>query len=551
MNIWNGYSVGNFEQLRLIFWVQQKTLRNVYARASKGGTAISILVSLFWYGGAVLLAAGLAYILTITPPKRFADAFGPMLFMMTCIWQGFPILMGSSGAHIDIRRLLVYPIPTGQLFTLEVVLRISTAIEMGILLFGGIVGLAINRNVPIWAPLALVLFGVFNLFLSTGIKQLLSRLAERKYVRELSFIFVMALLLLPQTLLHAPEGQFSSAIWQKIQPAVALLPWSVAGKLAAGEKDFRAWITLFIWTALAYRFARTQFNKMLRLDESGESKVARATHQVAAASGRLELFYRLPGRFLSDPLAAIVEKELRFLSRAPRFRLLFLLACTIGQMLWLPQVLRVKDTDASWVSENYLTFTCLYAMLVLAENLFINTFGFDRAAAQNWFVLPVPFRTVLRAKNIVAFFFLGLCFCLTALLGMLLPVPHSFLKLAEAVGVCAVYITFMLGIGNLGSVYQPKPVDPQQSWRSNSPGKVQALMLLVYPVMYLPVMLAYTARWASDENWIFFAVLGVDMLIAYGFYYVATDSAVEMAARRKEEMISTLTAQSGPISITG
>ena len=155
------------------------------------------------------------------------------------------------------------------------------------------------------------------------------------------------------------------------------------------------------------------------------------------------------------------------------------------------------------------------------------------------------------AKNIVAFFFLGLCFCLTALLGMLLPVPHSFLKLAEAVGVCAVYITFMLGIGNLGSVYQPKPIDPQQSWRSNSPGKVQALMLLVYPIMYLPVLLAYTARWASDENWIFFAVLGIDMVIAYGFYYVATDSAVEMAARRKEEMISTLTAQSGPISIAG
>ena len=551
MNVWNGYSVGNFEQLRLIFWVQQKTLRNVYARASKGGTAISILVSLFWYGGAVLLAAGLAYVLTITPPKRFTNAFGPMLFLMTCIWQGFPILMGSSGAHIDIRRLLVYPIPTGQLFTLEVVLRISSAIEMGILLFGGIIGLAINRNVPLWAPLALVLFGAFNLLLSTGIKQLLNRLAERKYVRELSFVFVMVLLLLPQTLLHAPEGQFSSAMWDKLQPAVALLPWSAAGKLAAGEKDLRAWITLFIWIALTYRFARSQFNKMLRLDESGESKVARATHQVAADSGRLELLYRLPGRFLSDPLAAIVEKELRFLSRAPRFRMLFLLACTIGQLLWLPQVLRVKNGDSSWISENYLTFTCLYAMLVLAENLFINTFGFDRAAAQNWFVLPVPFRTVLRAKNIVAFFFLGLCFCLTALLGMLLPVPHTLLKLAEAIGVCAVYITFMLGIGNLGSVYQPKPVDPQQSWRSNSPGKVQALMLLVYPIMYFPVLLAYTARWASDENWIFFAVLAVDMLIAYGFYYVATDSAVGMATRRKEEMISTLTAQSGPISITG
>ena len=190
-------------------------------------------------------------------------------------------------------------------------------------------------------------------------------------------------------------------------------------------------------------------------------------------------------------------------------------------------------------------------MLVLAENLFINTFGFDRAAAQNWFVLPVPFKTVLRAKNIVAFFFLGLCFSFTAMVGLMLPVQHSFLKLAEAICVCAVYITFMLGVGNLGSVYQPKPVDPQQSWRSNSPGRVQALMMLVYPIMYVPIMLAYLARWATEENWVFFLVLALDLVIAYGFYYVATDSAVEMASNRREEMIATLTAQSGPISISG
>ena len=539
-----------FEQLRLIFWVQQKTLRNVYAGAAKGGTILTFIVSLIWYGGTALVAAAVAYALAVTPPRRFADAFGILLFLMTCIWQGFPILLGTSGAFIDIRRLLVYPIPTSQLFSLEVVLRLSTAIEMAIFLLGAIVGLTFNRDLPLTAPLALILFGLFNLLLSTGIKQFLGRLAQRKYVREISFLFVIGLLLLPQAMLHNQDAQFSG-FSDKVQPFLQLLPWGAAAKLASGEKDFRPWLVLICWMSLAYRFARSQFEKMLRMDESGESGLARSSQKVAAASGRLELFYRLPGRFLTDPLAAIVEKELRFLSRAPRFRLLFLLACTIGQMLWLPQVLRMKSSDSSWLADNYLTFTCLYAMLVLAENLFINTFGFDRAAAQNWFVLPVPFKTVLRAKNIVAFFFLGLCFSFTAMVGLLIPVQHSILKLAEAICVCAVYITFMLGVGNLGSVYQPKPVDPQQSWRSNSPGRVQALMMLVYPIMYIPIMLAYLARWATEENWVFFLVLALDLCIAYGFYYVATDSAVEMASNRREEMIATLTAQSGPISISG
>ena len=540
-----------FGQLGLIFWVQQKTLRNAYARANKGGAILTFVISLLWYGSTALGAAMVAYVLTVTPPRRFADSAGFLLFLMTCVWQGFPILLGSSGAYIDIRRLMIYPIPISKLFTLEVVLRISTAIEMGIFLLGAMLGLTINRELRLWAPLALALFGLFNLLLSTGTKQLLNRLAERKYLRELSFLVMILALLLPQSMLMLRDNAKVLAIGAKLAPLNRVMPWSAAGSLASGEQAWLSWVVLLVWIGLAYVFARRQFERMLRLDDSGEQKVARASHKVAAASGWLEVFYRLPGRFFSDPVGAIVEKELRFLSRAPRFRLLFMLACALGQLLWLPQMMRLKGSDpTSWLSNNYLTFTCLYAMLVLAENLFLNTFGFDRAAAQNWFVLPCPFGLVLRAKNIVACFFLGLCFCLMVMVGLFLPIPHSALKLAEAAGVCTVYIIFMLGVGNLGSVYQPKPVDPQQSWRSNSPGKVQAMMMLVYPVMYIPILLAFAARWAYGEEWPFFAVLGVDLMLACGFYYVATDSAVEMAARRREEIISTLSAQSGPISIS-
>ena len=77
------------------------------------------------------------------------------------------------------------------------------------------------------------------------------------------------------------------------------------------------------------------------------------------------------------------------------------------------------------------------------------------------------------------------------------------------------------------------------------------MMMLVYPVMYLPIALAYVARWATEQEWAFFAVLAVDALLACGFYYVAMESAVEMAEERREKIISLLGAQSGPISIAG
>ena len=542
--------MSSYSQLGVIIWVQLKSMRNAFSRAEKGGTLLTLLVSLLWYGMFTLGAVGLSFGLAKAPPDRVSAFASVVLLIMTGIWQVFPIMLGSSGAHIDIRRLLVYPIPTGQLFSLEVALRITTALEMAILLAGMIAGVTFNRNIGWWAPVALLLFGAFNLLLSTAIKQVLARLAGRKYMGELAFLLFIMLLLIPQLLASGQDTQWAVKYIEKMKPVMAVLPWGATGKLALGNSDPKSWLILLAWVGLTYRFARMQFERLLQMDESGERKKSSATQRVAASTGLLEQFYRIPGRLFADPLAAIIEKELRFLSRAPRFRLLLLLASTMGTLLWMPQVLRAKDQAGSFLANNYLTFTCMYSMLILAENLFVNSFGFDRAAAQNWFVLPVDFRTVLRAKNMVAFVFLGFCFCLTAAIGFLLPVSHSLLKFAEAASVCSVYIIFMLSIGNIGSVYQPKPVDPQQSWRSNSPSRVQALMMLVYPVMYLPIALAYAARWATEMEWTFFVVLGIDAILACGFYYVAMESAVEMADERREKIISLLSAQSGPISIT-
>jgi ABC-2 type transport system permease protein len=87
--------------------------------------------------------------------------------------------------------------------------------------------------------------------------------------------------------------------------------------------------------------------------------------------------------------------------------------------------------------------------------------------------------------------------------------------------------------------------------RNSSGGMVTALLLLLYPVLSIPVSLAYLARWALDSQAAFFAVLAVDLLLAGILYWVATDAAIETAEARKEQMISALTAsqREGPISI--
>jgi len=221
----------------------------------------------------------------------------------------------------------------------------------------------------------------------------------------------------------------------------------------------------------------------------------------------------------------------------------------MGQLLWLPIGLR-RGAEGGFVTSNYLTLSMSYALLILSDILLWNVFGFERGAAQAWFVTPVNLRTVLRAKNLVAAFFLLLCLAVVTVIVIVLPVRLTPLQFIESLAVLTVMATMLIAVGNLGSVYFPRAVDPTQAWRNASAGKTQIFMLLVYPLISVPLSLAYVARWATDSEAAFFAVLAVDLAIAATFYWVATDSAVEAAEVRKEEMISTLTAsqREGPIS---
>ncbi len=537
----------NLAQLRAILWAQFRAQRNFYLRAHKVGVFLSWLSGLLWCllwsgagAGAALLTSGAVRVEILEP------ALVSGLFFVFVFWQLLPVLLASSGAFLDVRRLLVYPIPPGQLFALEVALRLSTCVEMLLVLLGACAGLIINPLTPLWTVLPLLLFGAFNLFVSSGLKTLLGRLMERKWIREILVFCFLGMLVLPQ--LVALKGIPKPAVAQ-LERLVALswvFPWKATGHLGTGHLAWPSLLILFAWTAAAYLFARSQFAGSLRLEEFSAAPATAAPRQ---ASPRLEAFYRFPSRLFTDPLAALMEKELRVFVRAPRFRLVLLMACSMGQLLWLPIGLR-RGAEGGFVTSNYLTLSMSYALLILSDILLWNVFGFERGAAQAWFVTPVNLRTVLRAKNLVAAFFLLLCLAVVTVIVIVLPVRLTPLQFIESLAVLTVMATMLIAVGNLGSVYFPRAVDPTQAWRNASAGKTQIFMLLVYPLISVPLSLAYVARWATDSEAAFFAVLAVDLAIAATFYWVATDSAVEAAEVRKEEMISTLTAsqREGPIS---
>jgi ABC-2 type transport system permease protein len=463
------------------------------------------------------------------------------LFLAFVYWQVVPLLLVSSGSALEIKKLLAYPIPKRELFGLEVLLRFSTGVEVVLVLIGTGIGLLLNPRMPKWAPLALVIFTLFNLFVSAGVRDLMVRLFARKFVRELMvFVFVIAAAL-PQLLLVTGTGRRLSEVANPL-PSVTW-PWTATSELAQGHASLINVVALASWTLVAFFFGRWQFERGLHFDAQEKS----ASSAPPLSKSRLEPFFRLP-RIFPDPIGALIEKELRFLSRSPRFRLVFLMGFSFGLLIWLPIAFGNMASHDSWLSRNYLALVSAYALLLLSDTLFWNVFGFDRSAAQVYFLVPVRIGTVLAAKNLAALIYVVTEVTIIALVCLVLRFPVKPLSLLEAYGVSLTIALFLMAIGNLSSTYNPKATDPAKSFRSGAGRQTQAALMLFYPIALFPAILAYLARYAFDTEWAFGGVLAFCIVLGIVLYRVSMQSAVAAAERRKEAIIEAL---SGGESLIG
>ena len=533
-----------FDQSKALLWAQWRSLRNYYSR-NTGGLAFVVGFAAIWYGLVVAGSAGAAFLLSRLPTAELVQrVVSTGLLMALMYWQVVPLMLAATGATVDLKRVIVYPINARQLFGIEVLLRLTTGIEVLLLLIGGTIGLLLNPQTPFWGPLVFLPFVAMNLFLSAGLRDMISRLLARRGVRELAVIVLVALTALPSLLIQKGSVGKADQWIQFFAQGHLLTPWWAAAYVASGERIGLGAAVLLFWTWAAFRFGKWQFQRGLRFD----ADAARATvEKRVRADGLLEKIYRIPSALFPDPMGALLEKELRFLSRAPRFRLVFIMGFTFGLIIWLPLTFREGPAAGTAFAANYLTFVTVYALLLLGEVCFWNAFGFDRSAAQLYFLAPVKFTTVLASKNIAAAGAVFLEVLAVATVCRLLGMPVSGPKLLEAFLVTLVLTVFLLAAGNLASMYNPRAVNPAHSWRSSA-SKFQALLLLLYPALSIPIILAYLARYALDAEWAFYAVLLFDLALAGVTYWIAMESAVAASVKEREKFVGLLTQGEGPVS---
>ncbi len=528
---------------RAILWAQWRTLRNFYPRS---GVAWTTLIGIVWYG--TWLVAALAVANLIGSPGNVSligSSLAGGLLLVFLYWQVVPLLMAATGASHDMRKLQVYPIPPRQLFLIEVLLRVTASVEMFMVLLGAAAGIAMNPLLPRWGALAIGPYILFNLLLAVGMRDAAARLLAHKRIREIAFLALILCAALPQ-LFAAHGGRMVGPLRAIIEGGTASAwPWSAAANLAQGREAVHSLAYLLSWCVIAAAFGLWQFTASFSFDP----QVAGARqYKPMGGPGPLERLYRLPSVLLRDPLGALVEKEVRFLTRSPRFRLVFLMGFTFGLVMWLPIAIGRGGASQSFLGGNYLTVVSVYSLLLLSEVCFWNSFGFDRSAAQFYFLAPVPFSQVMIGKNLSALLFIALEIGLVTAVCAVLGMPIDPVKLAESFSVAGVISIFLLGGGNLLSVHQARGVNPDSPFRSTAAGRVQAVLFVVYPVAFVPAALAYLARWAFASEAAFFGVLIFDAIAGVIAYRIALDSAVRAAERTKETFVAALAAADGPIA---
>jgi ABC-2 type transport system permease protein len=528
-------------------WRSQRAFGLGVKRAT---TWFALLIGLVYYGFWAALAFGAGAFFARVADAALLNLTLPSVLMgIVLYWQIAPVVTASMGSSLDLKKLLAYPVPHQKLFVVELLLRITTVGEMLLVSIAVAVGVALNplsgRLGAVRAVAALILLIAINVFFGSGMRSLIERLLRNRRARLALFLLFIITAVTPQILL---ASHFDFARLGAYAPVAVFYPWGALAHLMLGATPARAAGLSIIFTLLAFRFGRWQFFHGLRY--AGDETPARASAASEATSRRLDVLFRLPGRLLQDPLGAIVEKEVRSLSRNPRFRTVFIMGFSFGLLIWLPNIMGGADQHKpAFMRTHFLTIVTLYALVMLGQVSYWNCFAFDRTAVQFYFSVPVAFRRVLVGKNLAVAFFTCAEIVMVLLMASLFRVQMDGFRIAEAICVTLVASIYLFSLGNLTSVRVPRPLNAEKMTQGGAARSLNAAMFLLAPFALLPIGLAYWARHIFESELIFFALLLVALGLGAILYWVALDSAAQTASRTREKIITELSRGEGPLSV--
>lgn len=481
------------------------------------------------------------------PPAEFI--FFSIFAMCYLLWATLPLSIGSS-RQFDPGNLLLYPISLRKLFavdfvsdiaSLQSVFAIPAIIAMGI-------GAGLAQGKLVGGLLISLVAVAFGLALSKWVSTSIGSLIRKKRARGETLLALMGAIAglggllfsqgVPLFLRHAES--ISAFRWTP--------PGALAFALSHGLRDGSTARYIFALTVVfAYTIVLLAITFWLARRAILGGGTRRRGRRSASAVAVTENYAGWEVPLVSPDLAAVVEKELRYLMRNAQLRMMSLMPL----ILIIIRLMNRRHLNETAVAGNRFftefikygegfmaTTGVLYVFLILS-GISCNQFAFEHAGMRTLVLSPVDRKRILMGKNIaistVALIFSAGVLAVNQLvfrdvtLAALLFAGISFLIFAS--------MTSMMG--NWFSIRFPKRM--KFGARMNVSGVVGVLLIPMIVVLALPPLASAAAGYVAQSLLVEYVTLAVLATLSIGFYLLIIENQGESLQRRELEILEAVT----------
>jgi len=414
-------------------------------------------------------------------------------------------------------------------------------------LLGVLLGIAVAQPLLLpWAVVVLFTFGIFNLLLMQAVFAWLERWLAQRRTREIFgvifILFMLSFQLIGPTVQHLqrkPQPELKKAFEIAAQVQGALPPGlaSAAIAQAASTRYFVGFSSLLLLASLTLAVAYLLHLRLWRQFQGENLSEAEARSTPAPVQG-LQVGWDLPG--LSPSVAAVFEKEMRYLSRSGPMLLTLIMPIFMLLVFRLgPMNVMHHSSYFSRTPDMAFPAAAAYALLVLT-NLVYNSFGGDSSGMQFFYASPATFSHIVLGKNLA---YGGILVANTALALIAVTLfygkPSTAVLFATLAGLLfAAPLNFT--VGNLLSIYSPRKRDFATFGRQNLPQTTVLISLGVQIVIVALGAAAFAAARFYENLWIAVATFLLLAAISVPLYVIVLRKIDGIAVERREALLAEL-----------
>jgi ABC-2 type transport system permease protein len=546
-----GMTVGMHSRGQLVAIAQVRWHIFVHSlRTTKGALelfsriVIGVIITGGGVGGAVLLGVGAWYLVS----HGKADGLLLLLWPVFMFWQFFPVMATALTETMDSSELLRFPLNYRSYVLVRLVYgALDPATVLGSLwLIGITLGIGWARPALLaWSALVLSIFGLVNILLTQMVFAWIERWLAQRRTREIFAVLFFLLIISFQLIgpLLSRYGDQSNATFHRAGrvagPVQAVLPPGIAASAIASAVNGRHTAALLLLLGLSLHgvvFLRV-LSVRLRAQYRGENLSEVGRSERLARAERVRAGWELLG--LSGPVAAVVEKEFRYLSRSGPVLLTFVTPIVMLFVFGLGGRSGPGSGFLQHWPELALPVGAGYALLLLT-NLIYNNFGPDGGGIQFYLTSPASFRSVMLGKNIAH---LGVLAAEVVVLwlgaSLLYRMPSASAVLLTLAGLLFA-APMNLAAGNLLSLYSPKKTEFGTFGRQRASQVTVLASFVIQAVVFgIAGLTVFAARSYSS------LLMAVAMFVGLGavataVYFFVLGQVDRLALRRREVLTTEL-----------